>query len=314
MKIWLSAVAFLVAGAILFLRGSAQDTQGSKELTAPGGLIPASTTMATAWDIPRNPLTDPTLDSSPLLQQIRWGYRLFTNTQHEASRFSLNGLSCSSCHLNAGQREKSLPLVGIAAVFPEYNKREGRLFSLEDRIVGCFWRSQNAADASNGKTEADTSLPSPTSPEVVALSAYISWISKDTPRGTSIPWRGHNVIPAGEIIPVQKLDPKRGESLFMERCSNCHGVDGQGVEIGDKKAGPLWGPQSWNDGAGAARTYTLAGFICFSMPYINPGSLTSEEAQQIAAFINSKPRPVYSFKDKDYRTVQLPADAVYYSR
>ena len=94
----------------------------------------------------------------------------------------------------------------------------------------------------------------------------------------------------------------------------CHGPDGQGVEIGDKKAGPLWGPGSWNDGAGAARIYTLAGMIRYSMPYLDPGNMTDEDAQQLAAFINSKPRPVFPFKDRDYLTEKLPPDAVYYAR
>jgi thiosulfate dehydrogenase len=100
----------------------------------------------------------------------------------------------------------------------------------------------------------------------------------------------------------------------MEKCSNCHGADGQGVEIGDKKAGPLWGPDSWNDGAGAARIYTLAGMIRYAMPYLDPGSLTDEEAQHISAFINSKHRPEFPFKDADYRVEKLPVDAVYYKR
>jgi thiosulfate dehydrogenase len=101
--------------------------------------------------------------------------------------------------------------------------------------------------------------------------------------------------------------------LFLERCTTCHGTDGQGVFVGDKRPGPLWGPDSWNDGAGAARVYTLAGIIRYSMPYLNPGSLTDEEAQHLAAFINSKPRPAFPFKTSDYRTEKLPADGVYYS-
>jgi thiosulfate dehydrogenase len=84
------------------------------------------------------------------------------------------------------------------------------------------------------------------------------------------------------------------------------------VQIGDKKAGPLWGPHSWNDGAGAARVYTLAGIIRYTMPYLNPGSLTDEEAQQVAAFITSKPRPVYPFKNREYLGSKVPPDAVYY--
>ena len=84
------------------------------------------------------------------------------------------------------------------------------------------------------------------------------------------------------------------------------------MAIGDKKAGPLWGPDSWNDGAGAARVYTLAGIIRYSMPYMRPGRLTDEEAQELAAFIDSKPRPEYPFKQKDYQSEKLPVDSVYY--
>jgi thiosulfate dehydrogenase len=116
------------------------------------------------------------------------------------------------------------------------------------------------------------------------------------------------------LIPVAQLNPRKGEALFAERCTTCHGVDGQGVAVGDKKPGPLWGPDSWNDGAGAARVYTLAGIIRYSMPYLDPGSVTDEEAQLLAAFITSKPRPSYPFKDQDYRTEPLPVDSVYYPR
>jgi thiosulfate dehydrogenase len=122
------------------------------------------------------------------------------------------------------------------------------------------------------------------------------------------------VIPAANLIAVDKLDPSKGRALFVEWCASCHGPEGQGVAIGDKKPGPLWGSDSWNDGAGAARVYTLAGIIRYSMPYLNPGSLTDEEAQQLAAFIDSQPRPAYPFKDADYRTEKLPVDAVYYQR
>lgn len=99
----------------------------------------------------------------------------------------------------------------------------------------------------------------------------------------------------------------------MENCRACHADDWQGVQIGDKKVGPLWGPASWNDGAGAARIYTLAGIFRYAMPYLNPGSLTDEEAQQIAAYINSIPRPEYPLKGDDYRIERIPTDAVYYN-
>jgi thiosulfate dehydrogenase len=271
-----------------------------------GPLVPASTTMASAWDIPANPLTDGAMGTSAEADLVRRGYRLFTDTPYEASRLTHNRLSCNNCHLNAGQRELSLPLVGVDAMFPEYNKRAGRDFTLEERIVGCFMRSENAT----GGTE----TPEPDAPEVTALAAYLRWLSRGYPKGENPSWRKRNRIADDKLMPIDRLDPVKGETIYREKCQSCHGIDGQGVQIGDKKAGPLWGPESWNDGAGAARTYTLAGIVRYAMPYLSPGSLTDEEAQHVAAFITSKPRPVYPFKDQDYLAEPVPPDAVYYKR
>ncbi|HMK37900.1 MAG TPA: c-type cytochrome [Bacteroidota bacterium] len=308
---------------VLFLlrifHGNAVPEQGigEPEATSRGRLVSASTTMTTAWDIPRNPLTDSTLAASADRDRITKGYILFMQTPEKAPKFAPNRLACGNCHLNGGQRERALPLVGVAGVFPEFNKREGRSFSLEDRIVGCFMRSENAtgyrADGRDSSSGPDSSLyPGVRSEEVGALASYIVWLSEGIRAGETLPWRGRNTLHADSLIPVERLNTERGRALFVENCRSCHGEDGQGVQIGDKRAGPLWGPHSWNDGAGAARIYTLAGIIRYAMPYLNPGSLTDEQAQQIAAFINSMPRPEYPLKRSDYRQGGIPPDAVYY--
>jgi thiosulfate dehydrogenase len=271
-------------------------------------LIAASTTMVTAWQVPRDPLQDATLDTSPLADQIRWGYQIFTDTPHRAPAFTGGKVSCANCHLNAGQRERALPVVGVAGVFPEYNARASRLISLADRVVDCFMRSENATGVAGSQP------PTPTSKEVLALSAYITWLSKGQPVGKSPAWRGQNAIPAAKLLPVADLDAKRGAAIYAERCTSCHGEEGQGKPIGDKQAGPLWGPDSWNDGAGASRVYTLAGIIRYTMPYLDPGSLSDVEAQQVAAFITSQPRPIYPSKDLDYAAAKVPVDAVYYPK
>ena len=275
-----------------------------------GPLIAASATMVAAWEFPKAPLVDASLDTLPLSEEIRRGFRIFTNTPGEVPRLAPGGMSCTNCHMNGGQREKSLPLVSVAGMFPEYNRRSGRLISLGDRITDCFLRSENAT----GGTLSPEDLPTPTSREVLAVSAYLTWLSRGAEVGRNPWWRGQNAIAAENLIPVDKLDPRKGEATYVDRCVSCHGPDGQGVAIGDKKAGPLWGPGSWNDGAGAARVYTLAGIIRYSMPYLDPGNMTDEDAQHLAAFINSKPRPVFPFKDRDYQTEKLPPDAVYYAR
>ncbi|HYS26619.1 MAG TPA: c-type cytochrome [Vicinamibacterales bacterium] len=274
-----------------------------------GPLIAATVSMKAAWEFPRNPLDDTTLDTSRLSEEIRRGFRLFTNTPAEAPRLAPGGMACTNCHMNAGQRERSMPLVDVAGMFPEYNRRSGRLYSLGDRITDCFLRSENATGAL-----APGELPNPSSPEVLAISAYITWLARDAAIGKNPSWRGQNTIPASALVPLEKLDMAKGEAVYTDRCATCHGPDGQGVQIGDKIAGPLWGPRSWNDGAGAARVYTLAGMIRYSMPYLDPGNITDEDAQHVAAFINSKPRPAYPFKDRDYRVEKLPPDAVYYTR
>jgi thiosulfate dehydrogenase len=315
------AAAF--ASALLLLAVAAGCSRAKTPTTSSGvplagPLIPARTTMVTAWDVPKNPLTDPTLDDSRLAKEIRWGFRLFTNTPVEARRFTPSRMACGNCHLNAGQRERSLPLVDVAAMFPEYNRRSGRLYTLNDRIVDCFLRSENATggihDGGDRVDEDTEALPTPTSKEVLAIAAYITWLARGAEVGKNPAWRGQNTIAAAALRPIDTLDPAKGEAIFNERCTSCHGVDGQGVMVGDKKPGPLWGPDSWNDGAGAARVYTLAGIVRYTMPYLDPGSLTDDEAQQVAAFITSKPRPSYPFKDQDYLTEKLPPDSVYYPR
>jgi thiosulfate dehydrogenase len=290
-----TALAMLTAGAA-----------GCARATPPSPLVAASTTMVTAWQVPHDPLADPALTDPRLGEQIKWGYRIFTNTPHEAPALTGGKVSCINCHLNAGQRDRALPLVGVAGMFPEYNNRAARLISLPDRIVDCFMRSEN------GTGHDAVQHPTTTSKEVLAVAAYVTWLSRGYAVGANPSWRNKNAIPAAQLIPIDKLDVGKGEAIYTERCTSCHGVDGQGVQIGDKKAGPLWGPESWNDGAGAGRVYTLAGIVRYTMPYLNPGSLTDEEAQQVAAFINSKPRPKYPYKERDYVGSKVPVDAVYY--
>ncbi len=282
-----------------------------------GPLISSATAMETAWDLVKNPFLDTIAGGPEITDLVRRGFNIFIQTAKYASRFSGNDLSCGHCHLNAGQREKALPLVGVSGAFPELNKRSGKVFSLEDRITGCFLRSMNALGAPallSAHDPVTAAAPIEGSDEVRAIAAYIDWLSAEYPPGVPLPWRGLNEIPDSMRLPLGALDTARGAGLFLEKCANCHGEDGQGLAIGDIKAGPLWGPASWNDGAGAARVYTLAGMIRHTMPYIDPGGLTDEEAQLLAFFICAQPRPVYPFKSTDYQNGKIPVDAVYYRR
>jgi thiosulfate dehydrogenase len=60
---------------------------------------------------------------------------------------------------------------------------------------------------------------------------------------------------------------------------------------------PLWGPESYNDGAGMARLAMFANFVHFNMPhgadYLDP-QLSVEDAWDVAAYVLSHPRPHYA--------------------
>ena len=66
----------------------------------------------------------------------------------------------------------------------------------------------------------------------------------------------------------------------------CHGDNGQGTPIGP----PLWGKDSFNDGASMAKLEYMAAFTHKFMPQGNP-DLTEEETLDVAAFGTGQPRP-----------------------
>ncbi len=264
-------------------------------------LVPADAGLESLRQLVMDPYADALPEDERIAQQLQWGYEIVTNTPQNAPQYVGGNMSCTNCHLNAGQKDKGLPYIGISAVFPEFNGRNGTMRSLVDRIVDCFERSENAPET-----------PREDSPEVLAVATYITWLSKGQPMGENPEWRGKNRIPAENQIPIEDLDTARGEEMYQQQCASCHGADGEGVQLGEVKPGPLWGEGSWNDGAGAGRVYTLAGFIRYAMPYTAPGSLSDEDAQHIAAFINSHDRPSFKGKENDYPEDGPPIDAVYY--
>ena len=72
---------------------------------------------------------------------------------------------------------------------------------------------------------------------------------------------------------------------------------------------PLWGKDSFNDGAGMARTYTAAAFVKHNMPLGQGGTLTDQEALDVAEYFTHQPRPVFSGKAKDWPKGDKPKDA-----
>ncbi len=219
-------------------------------------------------------------------------------------RYAGNNLACQSCHLRAGTAAFGLPLIGVFADFPQYRAREGGVRPIEERINGCMRRSLNGR-----------ALP-PDGEEMRALVAYMEFLSIGMPLG------GGEGRGAAALAPLHRAaDPQRGAAIYQRVCAACHGVAGGGQRVGvagDAKGylvPPLWGADSFNDGAGMARLISAARFIRSNMPAGTTWQtpvLGEEEAWDVAAFIESQDRPHMAGLAADFpNRLEKPADVAY---
>ncbi len=206
-------------------------------------------------------------------ESIRWGRQIFNDTALYAPRYTSAQVSCGSCHAAGGIQPTAVPMVGASNRFPRYSERAGRMIDLHDRIEECLVRSENGRP-----------LPHD-SPEMKALVDYIGWLS--TPQPGSVPFRGSGL----QLLAECNSDAKRGAKIYAEQCAGCHGRDGQG---NPPIYPPLWGPFSFNDGAGMNNVQKLASFVQQNMPQNRMGILTPQEAFDIAAFIHRQERPHFN--------------------
>lgn len=192
-----------------------------------------------------------------------------------------NGMNCQNCHLEAGTKLWGNNYRGVASTYPKFRERSGTKESIIKRVNDCIERSLN------GRALDSASL------EMTAIVNYIKHVGRNVPKDS---------IPDGTGIWKLKYldrpaDPAMGQMVYNQKCVTCHLATGEGTK-NEKKYGytypPLWGANSYNIGAGLYRLSRLAGYIKANMPlgatYIEP-QLTDEEAWDIAAFINSQPRP-----------------------
>lgn len=222
-----------------------------------------------------------------------------------AKRLAGNNLACSNCHLDAGTKKFGVPLFGLVELFPQYSARLGAEITIEDRVNSCMTRSMNGR-----------ALPTD-GPEMQAIVAYIRFLSSGVPAGKVLSGLGTGAMP--ELN--RAADPVRGKTIYAKACLACHNTDGSGIRrsLPTSDLGymvpPLWGKDSFNNGAGMARLITAANFVHFNMPhgtdYLNP-QLTVEQAWDVAAYMISQPRPTKAGLDKDFpNPLTKPVDAPY---
>jgi thiosulfate dehydrogenase len=218
------------------------------------------------------------------------GRALLLATRDSLPRHVGNALRCASCHLDGGLRRDAMPWVGSYARFPQFRPRSGKVDLIEDRINDCFLRSLNGRPLDPG------------SRDMRDIVAYFAFLSIGIPVGAEMEGQG--------FPQLQPLigDVRRGTAVFTAVCARCHGAAGQGTAV----APPLWGPRSYNVGAGMARINTAASFIHALMPFDRAQQLTPQQAFDVATYINTRPRPDFPGKKRDWPHGGKPPDADYH--
>lgn len=251
------------------------------------------------------------IDNPKVPDEVKQGYYLVAESskymgpqaKEPLKRYAGNNLSCTNCHLNGGTLSGSASWIGILERFPQFRGRENKIGTIEERINGCMERSMN------GVKFDETSL------QMKAMIAYIDWISKELEDLNSKNFKGYPAIKLPELA----VDLNAGSQIYVRECVLCHGKNGEGIRYEDFDKGylypPLWGDDTYNDGAGMHRVITAAAFIKNNMPYLQATweepKLTDEEAYNVAGYINSFQRPekqnkTADFPDKKLKPVSTP--------
>jgi thiosulfate dehydrogenase len=227
------------------------------------------------------PFTPPDIADIPddaFGELVRDGMQAFLFPAIHARDYVGNELACSNCHLDAGRRAGAAPMWGAYPVYPKYRGKNQQVNTMEMRVQGCFRYSMNGT-------------PPPADGELMkSYLAYFAWLSQGAPIGAKLEGAGFAALPD----PAQTPDRDRGAEVYAAYCVACHGADGAGLRDAQTPGWvfpPLWGPESYNWGAGMQAPGKAAAFIRRNMPFGLQNLLTDQQAWDVAVYINSHERP-----------------------
>lgn len=278
----LLCVAFVVVSVIALLTPSSFEFNNPENVKPAIPLVNTEVKDTNLW----SPPDSTKIPNTPEGDLIRYGRELVAHTalflgpSGKVMAIS-NGMNCQNCHLKAGKKPFGNNYSGVAATYPKFRARSGSIESVEKRVNDCIERSLN------GKKLDDKST------EMQAFVSYIKWVGSEV--ATGVYPKGAGLL---DLLPLNRpADPLKGKEVYKFYCERCHGEEGKGVRENQSiewRYPPLCNDNSYNTGAGMYRLSRLAGYVKANMPNgatFDKPQLTDEEAWDVAAYINSMPRP-----------------------
>jgi thiosulfate dehydrogenase len=256
---------------------------------------PGNKTEATTTPLQTSPKmwTAPDTSTIPFTSEgklIRYGRELITHTAKYLGpngnvKSISNGMNCQNCHLNAGTKPFGNNYGSVASLYPKFRARSGSEESIEKRVNDCIERSLNGLALDNQSNE------------MRAIVSYIKWLGSNVQKGQKAEGSGLKDI----AFLDRSSDSTKGHQLYIAKCELCHGKNGQGLRgTVEFLYPPLWGKHSFNQGAGLFRLSVMAKYIHANMPLgarYDSTLLSTEEAWDIASYINSRQRPHKDFSN-----------------
>lgn len=283
LAVWSAWVILLLCGSMVVVLSNPELFTGPENSEPISIITPYTPKKQDHWVAP----DVSTIPSGSEGQRIRYGHQLITHTAKylgpNGSVLQItNGMNCQNCHLEAGTKLYGNNYAGVASTYPKFRARSGSIETIEKRVNDCIQRSLNGKPLSSD------------SEELKSFVSYIKWIGSQVPKDS---------IPKGTGIETPTMldrpsDPERGRIVFQQNCTRCHGNNGEGMKVADSEEWlypPLYGADSYNTGAGLYRLSRFAGYVKHNMPNdlasFEKPFLTDDQCWDVAAYINSMPRP-----------------------
>ncbi len=258
------------------------------------------------------------IPNTPEGDMIRYGKELLTKTYKYLTQLGVvpaysigNQLSCTNCHMEEGRSASGTPWAvvyykyggGDAHVAPtagSYSARINQYLTNVGRIQDCLQRSMNA----------QTNVLSADSYEMQSMISYFKWLSTGVQWGADLgggvtltDWRQVKGQASPSIaLLTRAVNPVRGQTVYEENCAACHGSDGEGLWNPATQTyifPALWGPRSFNNGAGMYRLRTGTPWMKANMPYgwanatDTTRQLSLDDAWDVMAYVVYSNRPVW---------------------